>query len=182
LDARIVRAALSTVTALGLLAVWSQTALPATSQPVTARDKLGDVSRPGDMHARDAVDIASVTLTRPTEDRLRVVIETVGPLRPDTWVSFRYSDQRGYEDTTLGFYVSRGGPIHWHPETRRVFLTGRGKRFVLTIDVGPGGAVEWYPRFRWQVAVRSLAGPFHWDEFPNQHPSTAYTDFAWFPR
>ena len=109
-------------------------------------------------------------------------METVGPLRPDTWVSFRYSDQLGYEDTTLGFYVSRNGPVHRHPETRRVFLSGKGKRFVLTVDVGPGGAVDWYPRFRWLVKVRSLAGPFHRDEFPNQSTSTPYTDFAWFPR
>ncbi len=163
--------------AVGLFVASTQVALPATSRTVTVHDKVGDVMGPDKTGQRRSVDIRSVTVTRPDRMRLRVVIETVAPIGADMWITFRYSDQGGFDDRSISTYISRNGPVNKDKRTRRVYLSGGGKRLVLTLAVGPAGAVQWYPQFRWMVAVETA---FLSDDVPSQsgalrqHPRFAF--------
>jgi hypothetical protein len=126
---------------------------------VTVQDETGDAVdgagtvRPG----RTYVDIRSVTLTRLSRGKLRVVVETVAPLKVESYLTFRYVDPKGREEAELVALFGRGTPFVYVGSTqnRQYGVSREGTRVTLKLDIGVRNVyyLKWHPSFRWSVKV-----------------------------
>lgn len=159
----------------------------AAPQPVVrVRDATGDTFGKGKTQpGRRYVDIRSVTVSRPEQRKLRVVVETVAPLRFESYVTFQYGDPSGLdEEASLIALVGRGWPFIYSESTgtrrRRGGVSISGNRITLDLDLGVRNVyfLKYYPRFRWMVTVERDDGMS--DGVPDQ-VATGVDRFASFP-
>lgn len=186
-------ATLAIFTIAATLAAGSQAAPSALPQTVTLRDTTDDVvGRGRRQHGRGDLDIRSVTLTR-TSAVLRIVVETVAPLRSGSYVRFRYRDpQWGGEQIWFDAEVGPRGRVLVYvnddhgPGTTTLATVGiSGRRYALTLDFAPRGYLQRYRRFGWLVTVSehhvdTVPTP-HRDHVPNQVDAIEMPRFALFP-
>ena len=180
--------------------VNSHAAHVAAPQTVRVRDATGDASGNGKTQpGRRYVDIRSVTVSRLEERKLRVVVETVAPLRVESYVTFRYVDPSGLnKEASLFALVGRGavwsltrkmgrpwvyaglGAVEGKGERRRDGVSISRKRITLNLDLGVRNVyfLKYYPRFRWMVTVARDDGMS--DSVPDQGKA-GIDRFASFP-
>lgn len=147
-------------------------------QTRTLRDTIGDVVGQGRRrHGRTDLDIRLVTLTR-TTTALRIVVETVAPMRSGSYVRFRYHDPEWGEDIWFDAEVGRRGEVlvdrndaYGPGYSTWATVGGSGRRFVLTLKFEPRGELPRYRRFGWLVGVSdnptTVPTPYR-DHIPNQ--------------
>jgi len=132
-----------------------------------------------------------VTLSRPDTTTLRVVVETVAPLRVESYVTFRYLAPTGNKEVELTalrgrgtLYISGGDPSNRtrHTAGQRPAVSLKGSRLILNLSIGKANNVyylEPYRHFRWMVKVETDNG--FSDTLPDQSAGSGTNRFASFP-
>lgn len=174
--------------------VGSQAAPSPRLETVTVRDTTNDVAvgragrrQPG----RGDLDIRSVSLTRGPK-QLRIVIETVSPMRPGSYVRLRYTDPDEFDEIFLDAKVGQSGQAfvevtddYGDSHTTSAAVTISGRRYTEILAFYPRGSLEPYPRFKWLVTVSEdypelRTGPAR-DDVPNQRDVVVNPRYLRFP-
>jgi len=167
---------------------WQPERSSVTSSNLTVRDALGDTVKDGKKQSGHRyADIRSVRLGRPDRRTLRVVVETVAPLRVESYVTFRYVAPTGDDEVELtalrgrgSLFISAGDPNHRtrHVIGQRPAVALKGNRITLNLDYGIANNIYYLPpyrRFRWAVKVESDDG--FSDTLPNRHRADSFASF-----
>lgn len=180
---------LATLAVVVTFTASSHAAYSGTPSHLTMRDGLRDTVKDGRKQSGHTyVDIRSVRLSRPDPRTLRVVVETVAPLRVESYVTFRYVAPTRNDEVELTALRGRGSLFIYvgddtnqrtrHKLGQRPAVALHGNRVTLNLDYGVANNVYYltpYRRFRWMVKVERDDG--FSDILPDRHGADRLASF-----